>query len=216
MRERFPDARFRIIGAALFGESEYEERVRSLVREMGLQDVVEFCGFRDDVRQAMSELDILAHTSVTGEPFGLVIAEGMAAGKPVVATKGGGVPEVVEDQISGLLVPPRDADALAAAICHLLDNPAEARAMGERGRIRIGKYFTTSNTARKVEHFYETILDRDRPSGQSCEWQRSVEHQQGRGFRISLAGLVAAWIALFAEITYSVIEVVNAGGDLST
>jgi glycosyltransferase involved in cell wall biosynthesis len=186
VRGRFPAARFRVVGAALFGEAEYEARVRALVGRLGLGGCVEFTGFRSDVGAEIARLDVVAHASVTGEPFGLVIAEGMAAGRPVVATRGGGVPEIVEDGVSGLLVPPRDAAALAAAIGSLLADPAAARRMGARGRERVRAYFTTDNAARKVEQFYDAIL-RPPPGG-------------GVG---PTAGSALAWLlwgACFAEV----------------
>ena len=120
---RFPNCRFRIIGAALFSEQDYERRIRQLAGELGIAHSVEFTGFRQDVFTAISELDILVHASITGEPFGQVIVEGMAAGKPVVATAGGGVPEIVQDGLTGLLVPMGDPQGMARAICRLLENP---------------------------------------------------------------------------------------------
>ena len=127
MHRRFPKARFVIIGAALFGEDGYEREIRQLSAQLGLEEVVEFAGFRPDVQCAIAELDLVVHASTTGEPFGQVIIEGMAAGKPVVATNGGGVPEIVEDGQTGILVPMGDAPALAEAICRVLADPAQAR-----------------------------------------------------------------------------------------
>jgi glycosyltransferase involved in cell wall biosynthesis len=158
--KRFPDARFVIIGAALFGEQSYDEKVRQLPRELGIENAVEFTGFCEDIHTAIADLDLVVHASTTGEPFGQVIIEGMAAGKPVVATNGGGVPEIVEDGITGTLVPMGDVQAMAEAICAMLADPDRARAMGLRGRQRVEDHFTVALTARKVEKIYHLLLHR--------------------------------------------------------
>ena len=87
----------------------------------------------------MRRLDILVHASITGEPFGQVITEGMAAGKPVIATRGGGVPEIITHGETGLLIPMGDADALASELTSLLDNPGKK----ERSRKRATSMFAT-------------------------------------------------------------------------
>jgi glycosyltransferase involved in cell wall biosynthesis len=160
VRETHPNARFQIIGAPMFGEQEYEAEIRALVKSLGLEDVVEFLGFRTDVPQLMEQLDLLVHASITGEPFGQVITEAMVVGKPVVATRGGGVPEIVQDGVTGLLVPMGDAPAMAAAICELLADPDRARRMGLEGRARVLRHFTVRGTARRLESVFLKILNR--------------------------------------------------------
>ena len=159
VRRRYPSACFQIIGAALFSEQEYEQEIHALAASLDLEGTVEFTGFRGDVQALVSRLDILVHASTTGEPFGQVIVEGMAAGKPVVATRGGGVPEIVVDGETGVLVPMGDAPAMADAILSLLDDPAAARRLGRMGRRRVGEHFTTALTARRVEAVYSRLLD---------------------------------------------------------
>jgi glycosyltransferase involved in cell wall biosynthesis len=159
VNQRFPHARFFIIGAALFGEDRYEQEVRRLPRQLGIQDNVEFSGFRNDIGPAIAELDLLVHASTIGEPFGQVIIEGMAAGKPVIATNGGGVPEIVEDGRTGILVPMADVDAMASAICQILSDPVSANAMGIRARQSVADHFTIEQTARRVEAVYAELLD---------------------------------------------------------
>jgi glycosyltransferase involved in cell wall biosynthesis len=158
VHRRFPKARFVIIGDALFGEDGYHRRVRQLSAQLGLEEVVEFAGFRPDVQRAIAELDLVVHASTSGEPFGQVIIEGMAAGKPVVATNGGGVPEIIDDGQTGFLVPMDDAPALAEAICRVLADPEQAKAMGARARQRVMDHFTVEETARRVQAVYEEIF----------------------------------------------------------
>jgi glycosyltransferase involved in cell wall biosynthesis len=174
VREKFPNARFQIIGSPMFGEDAYEAEIRALVKTLGMEDAVEFLGFRTDVPQLMEELDVLVHASITGEPFGQVITEAMVVGKPVVATRGGGVPEIVQDGVTGLLVPMGDAPAMAAAMCELLADPDRARRMGVEGRARVLRHFTVRGTARRLESVFLKILNRTsdtRPSADSPKAQ---------------------------------------------
>jgi glycosyltransferase involved in cell wall biosynthesis len=135
--------------------------MHELARTLGIERSVEFTGFRNDVPDLIRGLDLIVHASTTGEPFGQVIVQGMAAGKPVVATNGGGVPEIVVDGTTGLLVPMDDAPALGAAICKLLAAPETAAAMGKAGRKRVLEHFTIEQSARKVEAVYAEVLARE-------------------------------------------------------
>jgi glycosyltransferase involved in cell wall biosynthesis len=156
----YPGAKFEIIGAPLFSEREYEASLHELCRELRLDEDVDFTGFVEDVAERIAELDIVVHASTTGEPFGQVIIEAMAQQKPVVATDGGGVPEIVEDGVTGLLVPMGDAPRMAQAITYLLDHPEIAAPMGCQGRRRVLAQFTIQKTARMVESVYSEVLRR--------------------------------------------------------
>jgi glycosyltransferase involved in cell wall biosynthesis len=158
IRDQFPSARFQIIGSALFSEHAYEQEVRALSSSLGLEDIVEFLGFRSDVQALVDRMDLLVHASTIGEPFGQVILEGMAAGKAVVATRGGGVPEFVRDKVTGLLVPMNDAPALAAAMTELLADGELRRCMGQRAREQVLGGFTIEHTAGKVMGVYERMV----------------------------------------------------------
>jgi glycosyltransferase involved in cell wall biosynthesis len=158
VHKQFPEVVFQIIGAALFGEEAYERELRELCRSLDLLDAVEFVGFVENVAPRIAQLEILVHASTTGEPFGQVIIEGMAAAKPVIATDGGGVPEIVQHQITGLLVPMADVARMAEAIAYLLQNPEIGRQMGSRGRERVLDHFTIDKAARKVEAIYKEVL----------------------------------------------------------
>jgi glycosyltransferase involved in cell wall biosynthesis len=150
------------VGSVLFGEKEYERDVHQLVQQLGLDDCIEFTGFREDVPDVIAGLDILVHASTTGEPFGQVIIEAMAAGKPVIATNGGGVPEIVDDGVTGLLVSMGDADAMAAAIERLLEDPALCARMGEAGLARVQQHFTIQLTAERVQAVYDQLIPKQK------------------------------------------------------
>jgi len=162
LRARYPEARFWIIGAPLFGEFEYERALHTMAEQLRVTDTVSFLGFRDDVAQLMSQIDIVVHASTLGEPFGQVVIEGMAAGKPLVATDGGALPEIVIPGETGYLVPMGSAEDMALAISRLLADPAQARAMGQAGKKRVERLFTISHTARKMESVYAELFARRR------------------------------------------------------
>lgn len=153
-----PAVSFQIIGAALFGEAEYEAECRESVRAHKLEHAIEFVGFHEDVAPLIRSLDILVHASVLGEPFGQVIVQGMASGKPVVATDGGGVPEIITHGETGLLVKMGDSEEMAAAMLSLLQDPQTAQRMAECGRRHVEKHFSIEQSVLKVMRVYETVV----------------------------------------------------------
>ena len=158
IQSEFPSARFKIIGAPLFGEEAYAEELRQLSRSLGLENVVDFMGFRSDVRQLIPKLDLVVHASTTGEPLGQVILQGMAAGKPVIATAGGGVLEIVEDGVTGILVPMGDVDGMATAMRRILASADIGGEMGKLGRRRVEIRYTIQSTTREIEAIYAKVM----------------------------------------------------------
>src|SRR5437899_6546040 len=106
----------------------------------------------------MATLDLLVSPSTQPEGFGQSIVEAMLAGKPVIASAAGGPTELIEDGVTGRLVPPSDVQALTRAISDLLDNPTESAAMGRRARERAVKLYDIRETTRLVEAVYERVL----------------------------------------------------------
>jgi glycosyltransferase involved in cell wall biosynthesis len=157
VRGRFPNTIFQIIGSAIFGENSYEAMLKRRVMELRLGDCMQFLGFQDDIGSLLDRLDVLVHASILEEPFGRVITEGMLGGKPVVATRGGGVPEIVLDGITGFLVPMADVAGMADAICKLLEDPILREKMGREGRKRASEHFTTNQTVPQLESLFERI-----------------------------------------------------------
>lgn len=155
-----PDVAFLVVGAALFGEEAYERQLHELARELCLEEAVTFAGFQPNIGEVMESLDVLVHASTTPEPFGQVIIEAMALGKPVVATRAGGVAEIVVHGETGILVAPASVDELASAVCRLLDDPVSAQQMGAAGRRRVEETFTADHMARGMLEVYEKALFR--------------------------------------------------------
>jgi len=146
------NVRFLMIGAVSV-EQDYKSEMETLARDLNLNGRVIFTGQRQDVSDILRDVDIVVHPSLT-EGLSNVILEAMAAGLPVVATRVGGNPELVQDGRTGLLIPPKDEAALASAIACLLDDPQTARKFGEAGRERIIQEFSISRLLSQTEELY--------------------------------------------------------------
>ena len=133
---RLPEVRAVIVGGALFDEQAYERKIRDLAAELGLEDRVKFVGHVNEVMTLMAACDVIAHCSTAPEPFGLVIAEAMPAGTPVIASDAGGPREIVMSEVTGQLTPLNDHEALAAAIERYLVNPQWARQIAQKATTR--------------------------------------------------------------------------------
>lgn len=145
-----PDVQVLLVGSAMFGQEAYEAELRQLAEKEGLTQRVRFAGFQDDVAGLMAGVDVVVHSSTHAEPFGRVVVEGMLSGRPVVATSGGGVNEIVQDGSTGLLVPPNEPKALATAISRLLTDKAFAASLGAAGRTSAAKRFGIDQTCRDM------------------------------------------------------------------
>ena len=102
--------------------------------------------------------DLIVHSASEPEPFGRVVVEAMLAARPVVATAAGGVLDIVEDRVTGLTVPPKDAPAMAGAIQYLLQNPATARTMGQRAQEAARTRFSVEQHVAGVHNLYTKVL----------------------------------------------------------
>lgn len=145
VRSRRPDTRFLLVGGARGSEAQrYRETVIHQAGTLGLADSVSFLGDRGDVPDILAAVDVAVQCSLAENLGGTIEALLMAT--PTVATRVGGMPEAVIDEQTGLLVPPDDAPALAAAILKLLDDPARAAALADAGRARMLSGFTLERT----------------------------------------------------------------------
>ncbi|MFM7603251.1 MAG: glycosyltransferase family 4 protein [Pseudanabaena sp.] len=125
---RLPDVHVLLVGDALFGEADYTEKLKNIAAQESLKDRVHWLGFRQDIPALMKACDAIAHCSTAPEPFGRVIVEAQLAKRPAIATIGGGTSEIIENGVTGLLIPPNDPQLLADAM-HLIfsDLPATQR-----------------------------------------------------------------------------------------
>jgi glycosyltransferase involved in cell wall biosynthesis len=144
----------RLVRGVIAGDGSELPRVRELAGSSG---VVRVLGHRDDVADLLAAADAVCLSSdAEGTP--MVALEAMALGKPVVATKVGGVPQVVEDHSTGLLVPPHDPDAFAEALLQLASSPELARRLGERGRVRHGERFNVERMVDGYARLFDDVL----------------------------------------------------------
>ncbi len=156
---QLPGVQALLVGEALFqDEQRYAQQLRERAAQDDLRGRVHFLGFREDVPLLLQLVDVVVHTSIAPEPFGRVIVEGMLARRPVVATRGGGAVEIVRDGETGLLVPPGDVQALAAAIRRLLDHPEQARQLAEAAYQDACMRFSIEATRRRVWHALTEVL----------------------------------------------------------
>jgi glycosyltransferase involved in cell wall biosynthesis len=138
------------------GDGPLRPGLEKLADALGISDHIEFLGWRDDTAEVLSHMTIFCLPSVW-EGFGIVLLEAMLARKPVVASNVGGVPEVVEDGRTGVLVPVGDVDALARALTSLLLDDGLAARMGEAGRARVEKDFSFAKMIEEYERLYNAL-----------------------------------------------------------
>jgi glycosyltransferase involved in cell wall biosynthesis len=157
LTSKYPRLCALLVGGVHSSGSEYASRLRERIAELGLVDRVILTGPRDDVPDVMRAMDIVVHTSVRGEPFGRVIIEAMSVGRPVIATRAGGVPEFVRDGEDGLLVEPGDPVALAASLDRLLGDAAEYERL-RAGASAAAQRFTIERHVGEVTALYDEIV----------------------------------------------------------
>jgi glycosyltransferase involved in cell wall biosynthesis len=152
-----PEARFAVVGAAEADvERSYQAKLGELVRELGLEDRLVFAGARRDIPEVMRALDLFVLTS-RHEGFGRVVAEAMAAARPVVVTDEGALPELVNNGEDGLLAPPGDAAAFAKQIIALLGDSRRAKELGARAA-RAAQRFDANAAADRVWARYQVLV----------------------------------------------------------
>ncbi|MEW6685358.1 MAG: glycosyltransferase family 4 protein [Candidatus Edwardsbacteria bacterium] len=152
-----PKVKLLILGDASLGNESYERRLKKLSVHLKVQDRIQFLGFHRDISQIFSTFDIFVLPSLR-EPFGLVTLEAMQLGKPVIATNTGGTPEIVVDGETGLLVPPKEAKALAQAIISLLKNREFREKMGRQGKERVQRNFSLESHLRGMEEVFDEVI----------------------------------------------------------
>jgi glycosyltransferase involved in cell wall biosynthesis len=154
--QKYEDVHFYVVGDDSGDDDGCLAAAQEMVNLRGIAPYFTFTGSLYDAPQFMKHTDIIVVPSIFEEPFGRVNIEAMAAGKPVIASRVGGIPEVVEDYVNGLLVPKGDADALGKAMINLIDNAELRRRLGENGRRSVEEKFDTKKQIKYLEAiFYE-------------------------------------------------------------
>jgi lipopolysaccharide/colanic/teichoic acid biosynthesis glycosyltransferase/glycosyltransferase involved in cell wall biosynthesis len=178
--DRMPGARFIVIG-----DGELRRQLEATRRQLGIEATVSFLGWRTDVDELLSQLDLFVLASVKeGMPFALL--EAMARGLPIVATAVGGIPEALDGGRAGVLVPPRNADALAEAILDLLRNEERAKTLGISAKERASCGFGIEAMVTATDRVYRSLLGGDLSTRGT--WPAMVGSWQKRGFDLFLSG----------------------------
>ncbi|HEY3396547.1 MAG TPA: glycosyltransferase family 4 protein [Armatimonadota bacterium] len=152
-----PQARLLVVGEVAFWADEYEQELHDLAQRLQLNGQVCWAGFRADVPEVLRSCDLLVLPS-RNEPFGRVLIEAMAVGKAVVATNSGGAPEIVLPEETGLLVPPNDVAALAAALLRLLEDRPLRERLAAAGQARAREFFDVRRVVAQVQSVYQEML----------------------------------------------------------
>ncbi len=154
--EKIKNVKFIITGSSQ-GNNSYEMELKNMVKNYGLEDKIIFTGYRKDIKNIIALMDIFIFSAV-GEGFGRVLIEAMALQKPVVAANSGGIPEIVVDGKTGLLVPENDPQSIASAVIRLINEKDIRVKMGMAGRKRVEEMFTIERRTRDVENLYSEVL----------------------------------------------------------
>jgi len=155
-----PDIRFLLVG-----DGELRPQIELQIKELKLERQIILTGFRNDIPRLLAAMDIVVLSSHL-EGLGTSLLDAMAMARPVVATRVGGIPEMVEDGLTGRLVPPRDPAALADALIELIRRPDEQKRMGEAGRARMLEKFSAEAMVSATEALYLKILSEKQASEQ--------------------------------------------------
>jgi len=145
------------VGDALFGEQDYVKELHQQIKRLGLENRVKFLGFRSDIPELMTACDLVAHTSTAPEPFGRVIVEGMLCGKPVVASKAGGVVELIQDGINGFLFDANNFHQLAKIINTTISLPEQTASISSYARIYASQHFDLKTINQEIEQLIRLI-----------------------------------------------------------
>ncbi|MFF2107813.1 glycosyltransferase [Rhodococcus koreensis] len=144
----------------IIGDGPQRGALEKLTSELGLVDNVVFTGSRSDGPALLGAVDVFVLSSYSIECFPMALLEAMAAGRPAVCTAVGGIPEMISDGITGHLVPPRDAHALAKALVRVLSDPARAREMGRAARARVENEFSLRRSVDEAQSALEQVAGR--------------------------------------------------------
>lgn len=160
IKKECPQSKFMIVGTRIFdrkSDKGYPEEIKKWTNEFGLENDIIYTGFRSDIPDILSALDVLVLPSLR-ESFGLVLVEAMAAGIPVLATRCGGPEDIIEDNVSGLLVPVKHSGALSKAVLFLLKNREKTNEMVSIAKKRVKQLFNVDLQTKRIESIYDELI----------------------------------------------------------
>ena len=159
---QLPNVNGVVVGEAFFTDEDqqYKRQLLILAQELGVSDRLQFAGFQTDILPYLKAVDVVVHCSTSPEPFGRVIVEAQLAAKPVIATKGGGPSEIIEDRVTGILVNPNHPGELAEEIQELLEKPQWADELAAKGRQSAVQRFGLDNVLKEWVAFIDGNVGR--------------------------------------------------------
>jgi glycosyltransferase involved in cell wall biosynthesis len=155
--QTLPDARCVIVGGSQFGEDDYEAELHSLAEQLGVSDRVTFLGHRSDVADIMASVDAYCHPSTSPEPFGMAVLEAMREGLPIVATNAGGIPELIQQDVTGILVERNSASAISDAMSTFIEQPQRASYMGQQAKEVASQRFSVDQMHNSVREIVQSL-----------------------------------------------------------
>jgi len=159
IKDQLPPTKLLIVGDTYPGNESYLFALQTLVHQLGLKTDVIFTGFVEDIPSLLSACALFVLPSTNPEPFGRVVLEAMAMRVPVIATNAGGPLDIIQDGISGILVPPRDKSALADAILQVMTGPPEKfESMRDSARERVVRCFSEESETGEIQEIYRSLL----------------------------------------------------------
>jgi glycosyltransferase involved in cell wall biosynthesis len=167
--QRLPEARFLLIGSPFPGNEEHLTAVQRLISRRGLEDRVIYTGDVADIKAAIAALDVTVLPTTLPEPFGGVVIESMAMGKPVIGTRVGGTVEQIEDGTTGILVEPEDPEGLARAMETLLRDAGLRAEMGAQARTRFLSLFEFESFYVKISQLYGELVRFKSRGAEQCQ-----------------------------------------------
>ena len=155
---QLPLVKVQVIGEAAPKKQSYKDDLVLLAKRLGISNQVEFLGNRRDIPELLSKADCLVLATTTQEAFGRVIIEAQAAGVPVVATRVGGVSEIIEHERTGLLVLPKDVEEMSAGVLRILNNPEFSKGLVAAAKKKIEECYTLSGMAQATIAVYKELM----------------------------------------------------------
>ncbi len=150
--QKFPKSRFLLVG-----DGELRKELETLVKKFGIDEYVRFLGYRENIPEIMSIFDIFVLTSLW-EGLGRSLTEALYMEVPVVATAVEGVPELIQNGKTGMLVPPKDIKAISNGILQLLQNPSMSKKMGKKGHTLVVNNFSANKMVQEIDNLYQNSL----------------------------------------------------------
>jgi ADP-heptose:LPS heptosyltransferase/glycosyltransferase involved in cell wall biosynthesis len=155
-----PYFKLKIIGTPDKSRTRYFEYLKTLVSRFSLSYNVEFTGLRHDIENILTQAHILVAPSVIEESFGRVVIEAFASGTPVVATNIGGFKEIIDDGVNGILVEPKNSEAIAQGILKIFNNPGQSEVLTRNARKKVEQFYTMEKCLRQTENVYKETLNK--------------------------------------------------------